>query len=227
MKKRNLAIIVILLLLLGIWSPWDRWNFSVLQLLGLSPGEQMSSLQVVNLAGRVQIYIDGDTDESWVVDAEDEEPLFIPAIESCEHQVKVVRLSDNEAASYAELNKLIYFAPSLAVTISYELGPSADFSGGHIIYARSALDTSGNAYLTVASKEEGLLMTLDGGDSFELPVSRQILNTSMQHNIKIEKEGYESQEFTILPADNSEREKLKGFELVVDVDLFLRPIPVY
>jgi len=226
-NKRNLVIAIILLLLLGIWSPWDRWDFSLLGLLGFKSDADVSSLQVVNMAGRVQVYVDDETQDGWVVDAEEDEPLFIPAIASGDHQVKLVRLTETEGALYAELNKLIYFAPGLAVTISYELGPSSEFSGGHIIYAKSSLDGTGNTYLSVRSDQDDLGISLDGGDDEDTPLTRKLLDISMQHNLKITKEGYETQEFTILPADDIERQKLIGFELVVDADLFLRPIPVY
>jgi hypothetical protein len=50
------------------------------------------------------------------------------------------------------------------------------------------------------------------------------LDRSTVHKLKLEKKGYEPQEISLLPEDETARGNLKGYDINVDANLFLIPI---
>lgn len=219
-----LIIFVLLAFLLALWSPWNHWNFNISQLFGVTPPDQVGGLLVSTLAGEVEIYLDG-SDQSAGSATVDNSPFSIPGIRPGDHQVKIIRKTEI-AGAYWEFNKLIHFIPGVDVIIAFELGPTAEFSEGHVIYASPRVDSIPGASLNVTTSVEGVDITIDGTSVGQSPLKEYKLSVSDQHKILLQKEGYEAQEFLLLPDKQEDRDKLKGFNLNVDATLFLQPLLV-
>jgi hypothetical protein len=222
-KSYTIIIIILVAFLLAVWSPWNSWNLSITRLLGIEPPEEIGGLEVSSLAGTLEVYVDGNL--KGTVDPE-KSPLIIPAVEPGERQIKLIRKSDVEGAYY-QFNKLVKFESGVDVILAYELGPTAEFSEGHIIYAtKTAKVSNPEVSLNLTSSADDSEVKIDDLDIGQTPIVAYKLDLTKQHKLLISKNGYESQEFIILPAEQKDRDKLKGYNLNVDVDLFLQPIAV-
>ncbi len=222
-KSYTIIILILLAFLLAIWSPWNSWNISLTRLLGIDPPEEIGGLQVSSLAGTLEVYIDGSL--KGTVDPE-KSPLTIPAVEPGERQIKLIRKSDVEGAFY-QFNQLVKFESGVDVILAYELGPTAEFSEGHLIYAtKTAKVANPELSLNIVSSAEGSNVKIDDLDVGQTPIVTYKLDLTKQHKLVISKLGFDSQEFVILPTEQKDRDKLKGYNLNVNVDLFLQPIGI-
>ena len=223
LKKVLWTIIIILVLIaLAIWAPWDGMDLTFANLFGVSQPEEFSGLEVSSLKDTLVVYIDGE--EQGRVD-----PgggiLEIPAITPGMHIIKLEK-SDDEIDFYWELVQSIDFTPKLNVVMAYELGPAEIFSQGHSIYARDSIGNSEEslAKMNVSANVENAEVKLDGNKIGETPIEDYDLSLDSVHTLTIEREGYESLEFEILPTEQEDRDKLKGIELFIDTHLFWIPI---
>lgn len=215
-------ILILIAVLCAIWSPWNSWNISIAQLFGIEPPKQIGGLQVTSLAGELEVFIDGQS--RGKVNTETS-PLLIPAVTPGERQIRLVRTSQVTGA-YWEFNRLIKFESGVDVVLSFELGPTEEFSEGHLIYATKNNELTENLLLAVNSGVDGAEVLVDDLRAGTTPLAGYVLTRDKQHRVVISAPGYETQEFTILPEDQTQRDKLKGFYLNVDVNLFLLPIAV-
>lgn len=221
--KRVVVVIAIFiaLIILGFLSPWNNFRLSFSQLLGLGSIEEKAGVKVFSLVGEMEIYIDNEfqgtvTPESSPFEVLDLTPDF--------HQIRLKRKSTPDQA-YFEFNRTIKFEKGLDVTISYELGPTTEFSEGHVFYAEERFDNS-STKLNVLSTPEGASLYLDDNFIGETPISNVDIDLNAQHKIKLEKAGYDTIEFNILPESQEERDKLKGYNLHLDINMFLVPINI-
>lgn len=212
----------LLLLACAIWSPWLSWDFSPLQLLGIVPPPAVGGLQVTSLAGSMKVYVDGE--DMGTVDPETS-PVLIPAITPGQRQIRLVRETE-VVGGYWEFNRLIEFDSGVDVVIAYELGPTEEFSGGHVIYATRVETAGTNVLLGVSGMPDLQEVVLDNLPIGNTPILGMELDPTQQHIVKLSRSGYETQEFTLLPSDVAEREKLRGYKLNVEVKLFMLPIAI-
>ena len=223
MRKSYIIILLILVAFLcALWSPWNRWNIALPQLFGIAPQAQIGGLQVTSLAGELEVFVDGNSVGS--VNPETS-PLVVPAIEQGERQIKLVR-DTTLAGAYADFNRLIKFESGIDVVISYELGPTDEFSEGHVIYATKKLDNSADVLLSLQANVTGADVVIDDISAGQTPIAGFKLSLDKQHKVSISKNGFDVQEFTLLPQEQNDRDKLQGYNLNVDVNLFLQPLPV-
>ncbi len=222
-KTFSIIILFVIAVLCAFWSPWTSWQLSITSLLGIAPPAETTGLQVTSLAGDLEVYIDGILQGKVGVN---DSPITIPGVQPGEHQVRLKRLSAVEGAYY-ELNRLIKFEPGVDVVIAYELGPSAEFSGGHIIYAIKSTELTTGVKLNLDVNVEEADVLIDDRELGKSPIVGQILSGDRAHLLKVEKRGYDGQEFKLLPESQEERDKILGYTLYVKVDLFLQPIPVF
>lgn len=81
----RIVLLLIVLVLIGIWSPWNSWDFSFLSLIGIDKDSTYSTLKVKSLSGSIDIYVDEKL-EGNVVD--DESFAEINTIKEGMHLIK-------------------------------------------------------------------------------------------------------------------------------------------
>jgi hypothetical protein len=190
-------------------------------LLALSTPEQVSGLQVVSLAGNLEVSIDGNLEGT----ATETSPLILPKVTPGDRIIKLQRKSDL-ANAYITYSKLVKFTPGTDVILAYEIGPAAQFSGGHLIVASGIGNQADNVKLTLTSNVAGASVEINSVAVGSTPLLNFDVSTLSQQSIKITKAGYETQEFLLFPESQAERDKLRGLNLDVQVDLFLQPIQI-
>lgn len=221
MIGKFLKTVFILAFLMGLafWSPWKEWNFSWFNLIGINQKEGFSSLRVQSFSGNLNVYVD---DELQGVADSSGEVLEILPIEPGNHILKLTR--EEESAFFYELVKEIPFSEDIDVIVGYELGPSAQFSEGHILYSKKSFEANRDPILEIFSPTSNVSVKLDGVDIGQTPINNIELSTDKTHKLLLEKDGYDSLEIQILPDSIEEREKLRDYILTLDVSLFARPL---
>lgn len=220
-KFSKLIILLLVGFLCALWSPWNSWNLSLPVLLGMEPAPEIGGLQVTSLAGDLEIFIDGFPMGSVASG----ESVTITPVDPGERQIRIKRTSSVDNA-YWEFNRLIKFESGIDVVVAYELGPTEEFSEGHVIYATKSPEKINGIKLNLDSTVDGAKVLLDGNEIGTTPLVSQVLSLDSQHTLKISKDGYEDQEFKLLPEAQEERDKVAGFNLNVIVGLFLQPLPI-
>ena len=217
-----ITIIVVALVVLAFFSPWRQINIDLAGLFGLEQAEKSSGLAVSSFAGEMEVYVDGKLEGT----ATPSVSLFLPKVTPGERLIKLVRKSEISQAFYS-YSKLLPLVEGSEVQIAYELGPTQDFSGGHVIRAAGSRnnDTS-NVRLSVSTAVTDVEVYLDDAYIGLTPIVNHNLSVSNQHKLELRKSGYDVQTFTILPDEQSERDRLAGYILDVTVDMFLRPIDI-
>lgn len=216
-----ITILIFGLLLLAIWSPWRQLDFNLAQLFGLEVAEETSGLQVVSLAGTLEVYLDSKLEGT----ATPESPFILPKVTPGDHLVTLKRKSDT-AGAFADLHKLLRFTTGTDVVLAYELGPTLEFSAGHIITASGSKSSTDSVTLNLNTNAIGAEAYLGETKIGLTPLQDVSVSTLTQQRLKIIKQGYEVQEFLLFPEEQSERDKLRGLTLEVEVNLFLQPIEV-
>jgi hypothetical protein len=206
------------LVLLAIWSPWNSWNINFYNLFGIENAEKYSGLKVKSLSGEVYIYVDNKF-EGTITDNEDF--ADIGSIQAGSHTVALKRKQEN---NYYILEKKINFEEGVDVVIAYDLGPNEKFSEGHVFYAKKNYLNEGKPKLNIYSVPDRTKVYMDNIYVGDAPLVNIDLNLDLQHKIKLQKVGYETLEFTILPEEIEIRKKLSGFDLIIEAQLFLKPI---
>lgn len=225
MKRILLAtVVIVLLVLLAIWSPWLRWNIDFANIFGVQKPESISGLYVNSFAGEMELFIDNESAGKITPESS---PFILDRISPGDHLITLKRTGEF-ATSYSSFNKLIAFEENSAVVISYNIGPDDVFSEGHVIYTTKKENLDDESNLNINVNVEDFNFTFDGlpVEKVESNVKTMMLDFTRQHEIKIGKSGYESVNLTILPETQSERDKLKNFDLNVDVHLMLQPVEV-
>jgi len=215
-----ITIIAVALVALAFISPWRQIRFDFAGLFGLQQQEKTSGLVVSSFAGKINVYIDGKLEGNATSDT----PLVLPKVTPGDRLLKLERETTVPLA-YMTYSKLVAFLPGSEAQISYELGPSPEFSGGHLIYV-GGIPTSdkANLRLNVKANTSDVEVFIDNGSIGKLPINSYQLPVKSQYKLELRKNGYETQSFTILPEVQADRDKLGGLDLMVEVDLFLQPI---
>lgn len=225
MKKILFAtLFIVALVLLAIWSPWLNWNIDLANFFGVKKPDAIAGLQINSLAGEMEVYIDSQSIGKVTPESS---PFILDRLVPGEHLITIKRTGEF-ASTYSTFNRLLSFEESSAVVISYNIGPDEVFSEGHVIYTTKKENPSGDSMLNINLNIEDFNFAYDGMSLEKIEgKSKSIsLDFNSQHTIKISKTGYESLEFSILPETQTDRDKLKGADLNVDVQLMLQPVEV-
>lgn len=221
-KVLGCFLLLVFLVVLGLWSPWRKWDINFLQLLGIDGQEDFSSLKIRSLAGELDIYIDGELKGS--ANVADNDFAEITPVTVGEHLVTIKRKA--EGAKYFELSRKINFDAGVDVVVAYDLGPSAAFSEGHILYSRRNYDGTDSPKLSISTNPDTVEVFLDGVSVGTAPLKELQLDITKQHKVKLVKPGYDSLEITILPEKQEARDLLKNLTLNLEVNLFAQPIKI-
>jgi hypothetical protein len=226
-KKLFTGLLVLtFLVVLAIWSPWDQWNFSFLKLIGVDNSEVYATLKVKSLEGELEIYVDQEL--KGTANSADADFAEITPISIGEHTVTLKRkpAAANSTAKFFELTRKINFEPGIDVVIAYDLGPSENFTEGHILYTRKNYTKAAEPLLNVVSMPEGVEVSIDGVVVGTAPLKDIQLNKNSQHKIKFTKAGYDALEITIMPEKQEGRDLLMNLTLMLEVNLFAQPLKV-
>lgn len=213
----KLLLIIILLSALAVWSPWTKFDLSITNLLGYTPPEQFSGLKVTAISGEMEVYLDNEL-VGLVNSSEPFLELF--QIPPGTKTITLVRPSD-PPGFYHEVSALVDFEPGVNVAIGYEIGPSEEFSEGHILSGRSKL-IEAPVKLEINTMPENALVYVN-----DILIDSKIiteLDLGMQHRIRVEADGYDDLEFLILPDSQEDRDRLANYDLFLDVNLMLIPV---
>ncbi|HLD03706.1 MAG TPA: PEGA domain-containing protein [Candidatus Dojkabacteria bacterium] len=220
MLKKPVIIILIAigLIVLAFWSPWSNLNFSLLNIFGISSVEKFATLKVKSLAGEIEVLIDGEYQDSVKSESDF---LELTQINPGEHLIVLQR----KGMDY-QVTRKINFEHGVDVVIAYEIGPTQEFSEGHILYTRKSFASEANTLIEIFSTPEHIKVFLDGVLIGETPLKDLDLDISGKHKLRFEKTGYDSMEIEVLPETQEERNKLKNLLINLEVSLFTRPVRV-
>jgi hypothetical protein len=222
-KKILTTIAVIIgLILLAIWSPWQNWHINFLQLIGVDTAEDFATLKIKSLAGELEIYVDDEL--KGTANAADSDFAEITPISVGEHTVTLKRKEASD--KYYVMTKKINFEPGVDVVIAYDLGPNEYFSEGHILYSRKNYTADNKVLLDISTTPVGCQIYLDNNLIGTAPLNDIELDITAQHKLKFVQTGYDSLEITILPESQNDRNKLLGLTLDLEVNLFAQPIKI-
>lgn len=226
LKKLLVTIILIFFLIsLAIWSPWEQYNLTIAKFFGVEEIEKFAGIELYSLNGELELYIGNELKGNINPEGG---YLTIGEITPGAHIVKVKRKIEPEGA-YHEITKSINFVENLNTIIAYELGPTEEFSQGHIFYARKqeSVTNSNIANLNIrTNKVEGVEIHLDDTSIGNTPLTNFALNLDKSYILKLNKEGFEDLTFNILPENEEDRLKLQGLDLFIEADLFWIPLDI-
>lgn len=217
-----ITIVFLLLILFGLWSPIRLWETEVASLFGVESPNPISGLQVFTLSGELEVFIDNELNGSVTIE---NSPLIIDDVIPGERFIQIKRKSEI-ANAYWEFNELIPFEENQTVVVTYNIGPSEAFSGGHIITTKEKV-TSDEENLRILANSPDIEITIDD-ISIELAEFPYIWNIDLesQHILRASGIGYEPFEFTILPRDPLERQSLEDYVITVDIRLMRQPVNI-
>jgi len=221
MAKKLVIIAIVLLVLVGcgLWSPWQQWNISLGSVFGVDKPKDFARLQVSALEGEIKILVDGE--EKGKV-GPDGSPFVIEDIEPGKRTVRLERQADSPA-EYLVFERVLDFSTEVDTVVAYELGPNSYFSAGHIITATKNY-ISASTKLNLVSVPIGAEVSLNGLNLGLTPLSNLELDISEVSKLSLRKAGYEDMEVSLLPENAEDRKQLKGYDINVEADLFLLPI---
>lgn len=226
-RFRQITLILIVLILLALWSPWKQYNWSIASLFGVEEVEKFAGLEVYSLKDTLNIYFD----DELIGEVSPDEGVFEKTdVKPGNHIIKLTKKVESEN-SYYVYTKAINFVEDFDVVVAYELGPTEIFSQGHVFYVgKDTVSYSDQekriARLNISTEQDGVEIYLDNDRIGETEVEDYELSLTKLHKIKLTKKNYESLEFDILPDKQEDRDKLAGYELFIDAQLFLIPLKI-
>lgn len=222
--KRFLVILIVIIIsiIVGLWSPWLRWNIRPEAVFGVREPDKIASLQVFSLSGEIEVLVDGELQQG-TAKLEDGSPVIVDRVEPGDRLITLRRKTPLIDA-YWIFEKVVHFEANTSVVIAYNLGPSELFSEGHIIYADS-LTAEGNVRVQVNTdnaivRMNNIPLSVNGN------VARSNISFDRQYILQVEREGFEPVSFTVLPESQEDRDKLSSFSINVDVQLMYQPVSV-
>lgn len=218
-KFIKLSVIILGLMLLAVWSPWQNWNFHWMNILGIESREQFSGLKLKSFSGELELFLDG---ESAGTVGDQESFLEVFPVSPGEHTVKITRPENN--GFYTEFERTLNFEKEVDVVIGYDLGPSLLFSEGHVLTAKKSYTKGQNPVLDITSMIDDVDVKIDGADMGKTPLRSIPMGIDTTHVLHFSKPGFDPLEIEIFPTEQSERDKLKDIILTLEVNLFAKPV---
>ncbi|MFW5702937.1 MAG: PEGA domain-containing protein [Candidatus Dojkabacteria bacterium] len=221
LRKFGVVLSMVLIsVLCAVWSPWHYWNISLPKIFGVEAPVALARVQVSSLGGELQVYINGE--ERGIIGPESS-PFTIEDAKPGQNTIRLTRSSEVEGA-YVEYEQVIELYEEVETVIAYELGPTYNFSQGHVISAFRNAAIGDKTMLNVYSEPTGVAVKLGEERIGTTPLENIEVDRSSAQTLTLEKRGYEPQTISILPSEENQREKLKGFDINVDANMFLIPI---
>jgi hypothetical protein len=217
----KILLAIVVLLVLALWSPWSKWNIDLRPLFGVNDPGSIAGLVVNSLSGNIEVTVDNQVLGS----ASEDVPLIVDAVAPGEKLVKLRRITDVEDA-YWSYSKVVDFEEGTTAVLSFNLGPSEEYSEGNIIFFQKRIGDSSNIHFTFNEDNVNVQVETQVYKNVNKSGVSVSLDTTEQKSIKIVKQGYEELEFKLLPEDANERARVKDFDIYVDVYLMKQPVNV-
>lgn len=218
-KVLSITTLILALVVLAFWSPWQNWNVHWTNIFGIENREEFSGLKVKSFSGELEVFLDNNS-VGKITDKDSFLEVF--PIDPGEHTVKIVRPDNN--GYYEELERRLNFEKEVDVVIGYDLGPSKLFSEGHVLTSRKSYTVGQNPTLDIVSTLEDVDVKIDGKDIGKTPLRSIPMSIDATHVLSFNKQGFDPLEIEIFPAEQSERDKLKDLVLNLEVTLFAKPV---
>ena len=219
MKKVGLCIVVLIIAIIGaILIPWQKLNIFKDKLIGVD--NNYASLKVYSLGGDMKVFLDDE--DKGVIKSQDPFLEIFP-IESGKHNVRLKRVTSDESF-YPDFEREVDFAKGFDTVIGCEIGPTKESSSNWLIYAQQTNNNNGAALVNITSDIENCNVIFNDSDTQTIPVQSKSIGLDQQYNIKVSKEGYQDLEFQILPEEQEARDRLDGYILYIEVNLYKIPI---
>ncbi len=225
LKKTALIILlVIVLILCALLSPWRNFNFDFSSIFGFNSQPEFSTLLVSSYSGELQIYVDSELRGSVGPEGS---PFEIEDVIPGVRLIELVRVSDS--GIYSKFQQEVNFMPRITTVIAYELGPTDAFSAGHIITPNLNFTNQGATNLNISGQEE-VNVTLNSALLGTTPIQSVSINPTTTNAIKLEKEGYETMNIVIAVggegASSENAQDLRNVDININAKLFLKPLRV-
>ncbi len=193
-------------------------------MVGLENIKVYSGVSVFSLKDQIEVYIDNEYKDK--VDASGG-LLEISEVEPGIHRVTLKKKTEGDV-KYYEYSKSLNFVPGVSNVIAYELGPTEEFSQGHVFYTEKKTDPiePGNTVISFVSSITEIEVYLDDKLIGKTPLNNYKINLDKQQVVKLRKDGYEELSFKILPEAQEDRNKLELLRLYIEAELFLKPIDI-
>ena len=218
-KYIKLCVIILVLMLLAVWTPWQNWNYHWTNIFGIESRDQHSGLKLKSFSGDLELFVDGK--QAGKV-SDKESFLEIYPITPGEHNIKITRPDNN--GFYTEFERTLNFEKNVDVVIGYDLGPSLLFSEGHVLTAKRSYTKGQNPVLDIDSIVDDVDVKIDGKDIGKTPLRSIPMGIDTTHILSFSKPGFDPLEIEIFPTEQQERDKLKDIILTLEVNLFAKPV---
>lgn len=225
MKKFGCILLVFIALFALAWfKPWNTLGLTPTKIIGLEAIQQQAALTVFSLKDSIDIYIDNELKESIDTSGGSAE---IVDIKPGMHRI-TLRKSSETTGEFYEFSQTLNFVKGVSNVVAYELGPTQEFSQGHVFYTEKLNEQleKGTTYISFLSNMDEIEVYLNNQKVGETPIEDHEITLDKQYDVTLKKEGYEELSFKILPEGESERTKLEGLHLYIKADLFLKPIDI-
>lgn len=212
------------LITIAWFKPWDFLDISWRNLVGLETIKVYSGVSVFSLKDQIEVYVDNEFKDN--VDASGG-LLEISQIEPGIHRVTIKKKVDGNVRYY-EFSKSLNFVQGVSNVIAYELGPSKEFSQGHVFYTEKKIEPveQGKTLISFLSSIPEIEVYLDDKLIGQTPLKDFEISLAEQQIVKLRKDGYEELSFKILPESLEDRKKLESLHLYIEAELFLKPLEI-
>ena len=216
-KVLFVLVFILIIILIAVFLPWNNVSRFKDKILG--ERSNAASLKVYSLGGDMSLYIDGEKRGDVLSKSS---YLEVFPIEEGDHLVQLVR-EGSEENFYVEFKEIIWFEKGFDTVVSWEVGPSEELSSGWILYAKKLNKNDTYAYLNINCESANCKCKLNDQEDVKIDSKIQ-LDKSNQYTIEASADGYQNLVVSIFPEDPEEREKLTGYDLFLEVNLFKIPI---
>lgn len=200
LKKIGLIVLLVAVVItVSLWQPWKY--ITNLSLIGTN-----SALTVNSTGGKAEVYLD---DEKI-----GETPFSTENLSPGDYSLEVKRVTEKDDF-YTTITKQVHIESNTRTLLEVEIGPSLQFSSYSLIYFRQNESDETSLYIDTAI--ENATVTIDGDSYTTSPVILEDVSPK-EYNLKVSATGYEDQEISIIAR--------KGYTLIADIDLMIKPIKV-
>lgn len=220
-----LTVFLIILFLCGLWSPWLYINFDWETFIGLQKPDNIAGLEVYSLSGELEVYLRDDLVGKVTPESS---PFIFDRVSPGLNLVRVRRVNPLSNFEYWQFSRVLDFQPAKSIVLSLNLGPTEESSEGQVISAVPKNNLSRPNRVTINANVEEYSVQVDAQANFtsDTTTFSTSFDVESQKRFRISKLGYEPIEFLLLPDLQEDRDRLKDFDLSVDVFLMRQIIDI-
>ena len=215
-KKRFplwVVFIAVAVILIGL-AATPAWDYVYSLINGETKG--IAQLRVYAPDSTLAVYIDDE-----FVGRTSEGMLLLSDVSAEEHEIRLEREASTPGF-YAPFERELVFMESAEVEIQWLAGPTPETSEGVLKYFRQRPEAESALRVFFVVYPDGATVKMDDAEVDKAALSVAITDV-FKHEISVEKEGYESKEFTV---DAGLFGEVNNADLVVEVYLYQSPVVI-